>query len=148
MAKEWHHVISIVFDGIHYLPSGEILTSNLVPMTVNDHKYLHRTLDIDYSLIRAFRKKHAWKIVKDTSYYEDLFVMLRLYFKKLPLLSNEVHKQHADSMQSQCIVLKNVFNYKGELFLTATFLNDLEKFDFYLNIYFKILLSRCKKENA
>jgi hypothetical protein len=140
---EWHHIISIVFEGIHYLPSGEVLSSNLVAMSANEHKHLHRTLDIDYSLIRAFRKKHAWKLIKDKEYYEDLFVLIRSYFKNLHLLSPAVHRQHADSLQNQCLVLKNVFKYKGELFLTATFLNDLERFDFYLNIYFKILLSRC-----
>lgn len=146
MKIEWHHVISLVFDGVHFLPDGKVLSANLVPMSSGSHKHLHRTLDIDYSLIRAFRKKHAWKLTKDKVYYEDLFVMIRMYFRRLPLLSHDIHKQHAESLQGQCIVLKELFDYKGDLFLSAVFLNDLEKFEFYLNIYFKIFLSRCKKE--
>lgn len=142
MAKfEWHHVIPLCFDGLHYLPKGEILSSNLVALFPSVHKELHRTLDIEYRLIREFRKQHAWKIEKDKAYFEDMFHLLDHYFAKLHRLP-ELHKLHADSLQSQCIVLKNIFKSPVGVPLTATFVDDLERFKYYMEIYKKIFLKR------
>lgn len=142
MRTEWHHIIPISIGGIHFLQDGTVLNSNLVSLPVEEHKLLHRTLDIDYKLIREFRKRNEWKISKDKVFYDMLHGLQTCYFSRLGYLPEHIVKAHAESLQAQCIVLKNVFNYKKELFLTAEFSTELEKARFYIAIYQDIFNQR------
>lgn len=134
--KEEHHMIPLSCAGPNWKENCTVLTQH-------EHKLLHETLDIPYGLLRRFRKRVNHLIYMDTYYVEQLELLHKLYFARLPQLPEKIQRAHLECMiavskrAQRDYQVTNVFNVKHG--------TTHQMFVDHLNNYHTVLFERAKK---
>lgn len=134
---ERHHCIPISL-------LGPDIVENLISVTIEEHKVIHKTLNIPYNLIRRFRKKTNHLVLDPNEFFVKELRLIHLSyfdkinFKKLPQHLRNAHLRSMESIVAREIHL-NGFNQKIPYDVGKTFWE-------YLNTYHNIMVLRVRNK--
>jgi hypothetical protein len=134
-----HHVIPISIQG-HDVPE------NIVYLTDQEHKELHKILNIPYQSIRLFRKRTNQIIFVNEYWVRELSTLHKLYFKKAYKLKPHLIKVQAESLENQVHKLLREHQV-NDFKLREKFDTELHRLHYMLSAYHSLYLIIVLKRN-
>ena len=126
---EDHHVIFVAGEGYNW-------PENIIRVTVEEHKLIHKTLNIPYSKIRTFRLRTNHMVHKNSQeFVRELKKVHLAFFNNLHLLPQKLQDRMRNSIREQ--TLRMIREYRLEL---KTPKYDADLFAWIRSFHYSILL--------
>jgi hypothetical protein len=129
----------------HYFPlsiSGIDHWTNIIFCTEEEHKLIHKTLNIPYDRIRSFRKATNGILVVNNYYLHEQYLLQLEYFKNFKKLPEDLQRRHCSHIEQLCTFWAKEWNIpvNPEIGDTA------EKYFFnHFRLYYSLLKERIKR---